>query len=87
MEANTPKAAMAELLNLSPEERAKRVPRNGVEEVAKTYLEKAISDADGTMLKYIIDLIEKGSEKQGGGESVAAKFEAFAARADRGIDE
>lgn len=87
-EAKTPKAAMGELLALTPVERAAYEPANGVEEVAKTYLEKAISDADGGMLKYIIDLIEKSSEKpNSGGSSIASKFEAFASRADEGIDE
>lgn len=86
MEKRTPKAVLQELLALTPEEREVRTPVDGFEQVAKTYLDTAISEQDGGMLKYIFDLIEKGSSASSAKDEQQQKLDAFLKAASEAID-
>ena len=57
------KNAMKKLLELTPEERAKFKPSDGFEEVAFTYLSEAIREADGAMLKWVMEISEEVPEE------------------------
>jgi len=83
----TPKTVMIELLAMPLAKRASLKPSDGIEQVAKVYLDKAIEDADGAMLKYIIDLIEKGSDGgEGTPQSTKKKLDRFLEAAEGAID-
>lgn len=87
-DARTPKTVMAELLKLSPEERAAVKPRDGIEEAAKAYIHKAISETDGAMLKYLFDSVDKTVEQAPtASSSTKTKLDRLTEIAMEGIDE
>lgn len=88
-DARTPKTVMAELLKLSPEERAAVKPRDGIEEAAKAYIHKAISETDGAMLKYLFDSVDKTVEQapEAAKGTMKTKLDKLAEIAMEGIDE
>ena len=72
-----PREVMRELLKLSSAERAKLKPADGAAEVAKCYLDKAIEERDGAMLKFIMELAEaepKGATTQLTKEQKVSRF-------------
>lgn len=88
-EVKTPKEVIRELLVLTPGERAKRVPKDGFEQVAKTYLDEAIESRDGGMLKYVIEMVEEAADdksKSGSTLTPAERVEALANQIKRSID-
>lgn len=88
MSAKDFKKAITDLLALSPAAREARKPSDGFEELAKTIIEKAITDKDGAMLKYVSDLVEKGGQgAPKGPETIRSKLDILAATAEEGIDE
>lgn len=87
-EPKTFKKAIEDLLALSPTERKAKQPADGFEELANAMIEKAISDADSPMMKYLADLASKGVEESPtGAKSTKSKLDMLAGIAEEGIDE